>query len=498
VIDTELLGRFCERLLTSVYRQSGHVEGAVEEKPRNCHDKFFRCEFYWAHDTDDAKNVEKTYYCTYFVCKGMSVKVSILPETCSGYNRVGIAKADHDIYYSYPLAYSCTNTACGACSTAQITMSDDLTIAFLLGCNGEHSCYGQAEVSIVVAPSPTQLLTPPISITKKLQATQYIQGSPSPKYRGGPLNQGRFSNSVANLDLVWKFKTYLGMTIISPLDGIVFIVPLISLGFKSSVTIGQNNMIYVGSDDNNIYAFAPDGEVKWTFGTEGKIMSTPAISSNNTLYVGSEDLHLYAIDAKTGNFQWKIMTRGKIYTSPVIGNSYDVDAYLSISLSDSMKGVGGNVYIADQDGYLYCITSQGKIRYVFSTFTGNAILIKEKDVHDLNSYRLGGIFSSPALLQIDNTIYFGSENSYFYAIHGNSGKLRFKFKTGSGVFSSAAFSSDGSVVYFGSDDYYLYAITTSSGTLKFRFKAVGHVRSAPAIDNEGMILLLNSHVDCCN
>ncbi|MBM3238015.1 PQQ-like beta-propeller repeat protein, partial [Candidatus Poribacteria bacterium] len=54
-------------------------------------------------------------------------------------------------------------------------------------------------------------------------------------------------------------------------------------------------IVYVGSNDNNLYAINPDGSMKWKFKTEGYVYSSPAIGSDGTVYVGSEDDHLYAL-----------------------------------------------------------------------------------------------------------------------------------------------------------------------------------------------------------
>ena len=38
----------------------------------------------------------------------------------------------------------------------------------------------------------------------------------------------------------------------------------------------------------------PDGTCKWSFLTDGPIVSSPAIGPDGNVYVGSEDGHLYA------------------------------------------------------------------------------------------------------------------------------------------------------------------------------------------------------------
>jgi eukaryotic-like serine/threonine-protein kinase len=64
---------------------------------------------------------------------------------------------------------------------------------------------------------------------------------------------------------------------------------------ESSPAIGADGTVYVGSDDNKLYAINPDGSLKWTYITGDYVRSSPAIGANGTVYVGSYDGKLYAI-----------------------------------------------------------------------------------------------------------------------------------------------------------------------------------------------------------
>ena len=64
----------------------------------------------------------------------------------------------------------------------------------------------------------------------------------------------------------------------------------------SSPAIGADGTIYVGSNDNNLYAINPDGTLKWSGTTGDMVRSSPAIGADGTIYVGSDDNNLYAIN----------------------------------------------------------------------------------------------------------------------------------------------------------------------------------------------------------
>jgi outer membrane protein assembly factor BamB len=63
--------------------------------------------------------------------------------------------------------------------------------------------------------------------------------------------------------------------------------------FTNAPTV-SNNVVYVGSNDKNIYAFnAATGAKLWAAPTGQAIFSSPAVA-NGIVYVGSEDGNLYA------------------------------------------------------------------------------------------------------------------------------------------------------------------------------------------------------------
>jgi glucose dehydrogenase len=70
-------------------------------------------------------------------------------------------------------------------------------------------------------------------------------------------------------------------------------------GFTSSPAVA-NGVVYVGSDDHNVYALnANTGAQLWSYSTGGNVDSSPAVA-NGVVYVGSDDHNVYALNARTG------------------------------------------------------------------------------------------------------------------------------------------------------------------------------------------------------
>ena len=90
---------------------------------------------------------------------------------------------------------------------------------------------------------------------------------------------------------------------------------------------------------------------------------------------------------------------------------------------------------------------------------------------------------SPAIAS-DGTLYFGSWDKTFYALHPN-GTLKWKFAISYATESSPAIGADGTI-YVGSGDGNLYAVNPD-GTRKWAFATGSFVNSAPAVGADGTI-----------
>ncbi len=87
----------------------------------------------------------------------------------------------------------------------------------------------------------------------------------------------------------------------------------------TSPAIGNDGTIYVGSQDNKVYALNPDGSKKWEFVTGNKVDSSPSIGSDGTIYVGSWDKKLYALNPD-GSKKWEFVVGHNIRPAPAIGS----------------------------------------------------------------------------------------------------------------------------------------------------------------------------------
>ena len=178
-----------------------------------------------------------------------------------------------------------------------------------------------------------------------------LENSPWPCFGGNAQRTGQspYDTSHVNGTHGWKLK--------------------LTNHINSSPVIGYDGTIYVGSDNNNLYAVHPDGTTKWSFSTDGKVRSSPAIDGDGIIYVGSGDYNLYAVNPD-GSMKWSFPTGDEVNSSPIIDST-------------------GTVYVGSLDGFLYAINPNGTQKW--KTF-------------------LHSVSSSPTL-DLNGTIYIGSKSS---------------------------------------------------------------------------------------
>ena len=154
------------------------------------------------------------------------------------------------------------------------------------------------------------------------------------------------------------------------------------------------------------------GAKKWTFKTESRITSSPAVAAG-VVYFGSYDGNFYAVDAATGKEKWKFATPGERRfaathlhgASPVAEVMPDpFDFYLSPRWSRT----GWSISAAATPTSMRWTPATGTLKWKFKT----------GDV----------VHGSPAIAE--GVLFVGSWDQFFYALDAATGKEKWRFKTG--------------------------------------------------------------------
>ena len=194
-------------------------------------------------------------------------------------------------------------------------------------------------------------------------------------------------------------------------------------------------MLIVG---NYVYAATYDGLFKYALADGAEQWQHPSlviaqgtgisVGIDGNIYYGRSG-HFYAINQSTGVEEWNFTLANYACTANVVGSD-------------------GNIWFVDCDG------ATTKL-YVLNYSTGAEVWH-----YDIPDWVGSGVSGSTGLaLDSNDNAYIGCDDDNLYVID-SSGSLLWTFTAGNDIQSGIAFSPSEDTVYFGSDDGYLYAITT--------------------------------------
>jgi outer membrane protein assembly factor BamB len=271
-----------------------------------------------------------------------------------------------------------------------------------------------------------------------------------PQWRADPTHSSTAEVGPQNLTVAWWFSTK---------------------GAVSSSPSVADGILYVGSQDKNIYALnANTGSLLWKYATNSPVESSPAVA-NGKVYTGGDDGYVYCLNAKTGAFIWKTFVNGDLPFT--FGN---------LILKSSPAVADGIVYVGSLDGYLYALD-------------GNTGQIKWQTKAD------GPIESSPAVA--DGAVYFSAEEpetGALYKLDAANGNVLWKYEIpyrmsfGGGTQMLGSPSVAEGRVFASSNWGDYYCIEADTGNMLWRFQnptATEFIVSSPIYVKDETVLLID-------
>ncbi|MCX5973495.1 MAG: PQQ-binding-like beta-propeller repeat protein [Coprothermobacterota bacterium] len=144
---------------------------------------------------------------------------------------------------------------------------------------------------------------------------------------------------------------------------------------SDSPAIANEGTVYASVNDDNLYAFNPNGSIRWNV-TLGGLAAPPAIGGDGTIYVGTGDKYLYAVNP-AGSLKWKTALGGSIVSPmPAIA-------------------ANGTIYTGCDDYKLYALRPDGSILWSFPT--GDAV-------------------EATPVIDATGTVFCGSRDGQLYAV----------------------------------------------------------------------------------
>lgn len=288
-----------------------------------------------------------------------------------------------------------------------------------------------------------------------------------------------------------------------------------------SAPVVANGLVYVGSDDNFVYALdASTGTKRWSYKTGDTVEADPTVA-NRLVYVGSNDHDVYALDASSGIKRWSfdtgyafptaaVVANGLVYVSSILGGAlYALDAttgdkrwsFQADSTLAAPAVSNGIAYAGSNDHSIYAIDAiTGTKKWSYQTgdrvefkpaVAGGLVYVGSRD-HNLYaidavsgkkrwSYSMGDwAWSSPAL--VNGLVCIGSNDHNVYALDATTGIKRWSFDTGARQPNVAAAGNNS--VYISSGNDFVYALDAATGDKRWSYQpGIGGILTSPTVAN---------------
>ena len=89
----------------------------------------------------------------------------------------------------------------------------------------------------------------------------------------------------------------------------------------ADVALAENGTIYIGDRDGNMYAFAQDGDTRWTTNLGARIRGGAVVAGDGTVYIGTQAGDLWALSYLDGSVEHVWETGGGIRAVPHFYNN---------------------------------------------------------------------------------------------------------------------------------------------------------------------------------
>jgi outer membrane protein assembly factor BamB len=296
--------------------------------------------------------------------------------------------------------------------------------------------------------------------------TEAVEATPVSEAEGSPGPAGKDISSAMVLSRAWSTE---------------FTAPV------TSSPQFHGGTVYFGCRDAHLYAFAPNGTMKWKYDSGEGVGASPCCISRYVIGA-NYDGAVFCLDADSGRKLWSFAAKERIISTPQArGDAVLIGTMggnlIALSLSDGAErwsqkigaGIWANTYMGDT--YIIAATTDGSL-----------VRLNHDGKIEWRVKPGGGILSSPLCLEDIDLVVFGTKDTYIYAYSLSEGNLMWRAAAGGEVNGTAV--SNGETILIGSDDGNAYALSMT-GQIRWKTHLGGAVKSKPLII--GATVLITSY-----
>jgi len=229
---------------------------------------------------------------------------------------------------------------------------------------------------------------------------------------------------------------------------------------RSAPAIDINGNIFIGSYDNNLYGFTPNGSLVMQFdmGNNAKY-SGPVFAADGTIYIGSQTDELIAVNPG-GTENWRYDTGGDVNGTSAIGSD-------------------GTIFIGSTGDDFFAFNPDGSLKW---------------------SKEYGSWTATATAIGPDGTVYFAGEGNnlnptfggVLIAYNPDNGNENWRVNLTSKINQGGPSVAPDGTIYAGGHDKELVAYNPVDGSIIWTYPTNGEIQGVPAIDNDGNIYVTDT------
>jgi alpha-tubulin suppressor-like RCC1 family protein/outer membrane protein assembly factor BamB len=261
-------------------------------------------------------------------------------------------------------------------------------------------------------------------------------------------------------------------------------------GFVGSPVIDDDGVLYIGARDNQLYAIdTTEGTLIWKFRATRDVTGSPTITSGGNIVfpAGNTIVTLSPDGTELATFTAGSTIRS---TPAVANGAIYFGAKDDIIYSTTGAGSSGGTKVTNSVVQTNAVvTTNGSVLVTnIVVSTNNVVTTNSTGLTGITWQVDGGadIFSSPAV-GVSGRVYIGTDNRRVFCIETN-GTVRWKASLRGAVKSDLAIGADGTVLA-GTEGKALYGLNPQTGEQKWKFMANGPVRCSPVIASDGTVYI---------
>ncbi|MCC7417240.1 MAG: PQQ-binding-like beta-propeller repeat protein [Acidobacteria bacterium] len=177
-----------------------------------------------------------------------------------------------------------------------------------------------------------------------------------------------------------------------------------------------------------------------------------------------EETSLRALRAADGSTVWQVALAGALAAPPVWDNGWLIAATAAGDIVALRASDGVELWRSALGSAAHAPPALAADRVYVSLDDGRVAALQVQNGARLWDRRLGGPGSG--ILALDDRVYVGSEDNFFYCLRAGDGRIDWRWRTGADVIGPPLV--DGNLVYFVSLDNMLRALHRTSGVQRWR------------------------------